>query len=271
MRLSGFTFESVGENAYSVTVKNATAVLDVAESVQSKKGAIVEIVDSADGKVSLTEGENTVTIRVHDGGENEALYTLTVYRNHLYTVYGDGEAIGSIEEGETLAVPAAPVAAEGKAFVAWYADEAKTTPFAAVTATSDVYIYAGWRNLAVYTVTVSYVDAAGNTLFENKTEQCYEGETVAILSPVSDGGLIADRAAISVKPTQDESYTVTYKAPALYTEGVSDTLKGTGKKNDPYLIENGADLLAFAKMAEDETAFADKYVSLTEPSRKTSI
>lgn len=146
-----------GNDAYhvSLTVANDTEILYLYQYVQAKEGVSwllsrsIEATgdDTINSKtVQLQEGENTYYILCT--GENNLfeIYTISIYRRHMYTIsFENLTETQKVEEGSMATTPAAKPNKTGYTFVSWSFNF--TTPI-----TENVEVKANWK-ANTYTIT----------------------------------------------------------------------------------------------------------------------
>ena len=142
---TGYVFEA--------TLPNAVDGLDLANAATVDAGATFAVYSdssctaSVDKALTFAEGDNTFYVKVTALGGSSRVYTLSIYRKHLYTLTFDTGTAATVnplkvEEGATATVPNVALQREGYTFDGWDYDFTQpVTASATVTAEWTIKTY----------------------------------------------------------------------------------------------------------------------------------
>lgn len=173
------------------------------------------------------------------------VWTVRFFQPDGTTQIGDAQII---DNGKSATAPAASAveAPFGLRFSGWDKD------YLAVT--SDLDVTAVLANTDVFTV--NYYDTDGTTLLH--TEQVMSGDSAAGFTPAArDGYSFIGWSGSLSSIREDTNVTAIWlsnEVSAWDGSSVSDTLAGTGTKDDPYLITSAEDFICYINHAETYAA-----------------
>ncbi len=169
----------------SLTVANDTELLYLYQYIQARDGvewilsSNIEATSNstiASKTVQLDEGENTYYIICTDENGLFEIYTLSIYRRHMYTVsFENLTETQKVEEGDMAVLPEGTPLKTGYTFVSWSFNF--TDPIA-----EDISVKANWK---ANTYTVTY-DANGGYVAPSTQAVTY-GSEVKLVVPTRSG------------------------------------------------------------------------------------